>query len=147
MGEYVSVTHSRLDIKHGVWRELFFKKKAVEKIWWGAVTQLLHHSYDMINLGSLPGLRHIRDRKQWRRYLKAQYVRYLNVHFTKKTRSAWHSVKYLGRYLISTSKLRHYRGGAVVHHYYVYRTQRHRQQTLTQEEMIGGYISHMLSMG
>uniref|UniRef100_UPI0038D5190B transposase n=1 Tax=Serratia liquefaciens TaxID=614 RepID=UPI0038D5190B len=44
---------------------------------------------------------------------------------------------------MSASKLRHYSGGAVVHHYYDHRTQQHRQQTLTQEEMIGRYISHV----
>ncbi|RAP71798.1 transposase, partial [Candidatus Erwinia dacicola] len=46
-----------------------------------------------------PGLGHIRDERQWRRYLQAQYGRYWKVHFAKKTRGAWHSVKYLGRYL------------------------------------------------
>ncbi|HGN8757595.1 TPA: transposase, partial [Enterobacter asburiae] len=54
---------------------------------------------------------------------------------------------YLGRYLkrppVSAAKLRHYSGGAVVHHYYDHRTQQHRKQTLTQEEMIGRYISHV----
>ncbi|WP_273908724.1 transposase, partial [Enterobacter bugandensis] len=69
------------------------------------------------------------------------------VHFAKKTRGAWRSVKYLGRYLkrppVSAAKLRHYGGGAVVHHYYDHRTQQYRQQTLTQEDMIGRYISHI----
>ena len=69
------------------------------------------------------------------------------MHFAKKTRGAWRSVKYLGRYLkrppVSAAKLRHYSGGAVVHHYYDHRKQQHRQQTLTQEEMIGRYISHV----
>ncbi|WGM11809.1 transposase [Arsenophonus nasoniae] len=64
-----------------------------------------------------------------------------------KNERAWHSVKYLGRYLkrppVSASKLRHYRGGAVVHHYHDHRTGQHRQQTLPQEEMIRRYISHI----
>ncbi|KZQ47825.1 hypothetical protein A3N58_03305 [Klebsiella aerogenes] len=30
-----------------------------------------------------------------------------------------------------------------MHHYYDYRTQQYRQQTLSQEEMIGRYISHI----
>nr|WP_209280617.1 hypothetical protein [Candidatus Erwinia dacicola] len=44
--------------------------------------------------GLLPGLGHIRDERQWRRYLQAQYGRYWKVHFAKKIRGAWHSVKY-----------------------------------------------------
>lgn len=44
---------------------------------------------------------------------------------------------------VSAAKLRHYSGGAVVYHYYDHRTQQYRQQTLTQEEMIGLYISHI----
>ncbi|KAF1366412.1 hypothetical protein FHR25_005122 [Yokenella regensburgei] len=44
---------------------------------------------------------------------------------------------------MSAAKLRHYGGGAVVHHYYDHRAQQHRQQTLTQEDMIGRYISHI----
>ncbi|TDP13501.1 putative transposase [Enterobacter sp. AG326] len=44
---------------------------------------------------------------------------------------------------MSAAKLRHYSGGAVLHHYYDHRTQRYRQQILPQEEMIGRYISHV----
>ncbi|PNM27162.1 IS91 family transposase [Yersinia enterocolitica] len=144
---HVSVTRGGLDVKNDVWRALFFKKKEVEKIWRGAVIGLLRESYDRIKPGSLPGLGHIRDETQWRRYLKAQYGRYWKVHFAKKTRGAWHSVKYLGRYLkrppVAASQLRHYSGGAVVHHYHDHRTQQYKRQTLTQEEMIGRYISHI----
>lgn len=144
---HVSVTRGGLDIKHGVWRELFFKKKAVEEIWRGEVIRLLRESYSQINPSTLLGYGHIRDERQWRRYLKSQYGRYWKVHFAKKTRGAWHSVKYLGRYLkrppVSASKLRHYSGGAVVHRFYDHNAQQHRQQTLTQEEMIGRYISHV----
>jgi len=39
--------------------------------------------------------------------------------------------------------MRHYSGCAVVHHYYDNRTQQYRQQTLSQEEMLGRYISHI----
>ncbi|WP_267921500.1 transposase [Erwinia tracheiphila] len=115
---HLSVTRGGLDIKHGVWRDLFFKKHAVEEIWRGAVIRLLRHSYDLINPGSLPGLGHIRDNRQWQRYLQAQYRCRWKVHFAKKTRGAWQSVKYLGRYLkrppVPAAKLRHYSGGAVV---------------------------------
>ena len=56
-------------------------------------------------------------------------------------------MKYLGRYLkhppVSASRLRHYCGGAVVHHYLDHRTGKHKRQTLSQEEMIGRYISHV----
>ncbi|MCG7803983.1 MULTISPECIES: transposase [Enterobacter] len=83
---HASVTRGGLDVKHGVWRALFFKKKVVEEIWRGAVIRLLRKSYDLINPGSLPGLGHIRDREQWRRYLQAQYGRHWKVHFAKKTR-------------------------------------------------------------
>lgn len=144
---HVSVTRGGLDVKHAVWRAIFFKKKEVEEIWRTAVIQLLRGSYALINPGSLPGYGHLRDEKQWRRYLRSQYGRYWKVHFAKKTHGAWRSVKYLGRYLkrppVSASRLRHYSGGAVVHHYYDHRTQQHRQQTLSQEEMIGRYISHI----
>nr|WP_243703037.1 transposase [Klebsiella grimontii] len=111
---HLSVTRGGLDIKHGIWRDIFFKKHAVEKIWRGAVTRLLRHSYDLINPGGQPGLGHIRDKKQWQRYLQAQYGRRWKVHFAKKTRGAWRSVKYLGRYLkrppVSAAKLRRYYG-------------------------------------
>ncbi|MEQ4963008.1 hypothetical protein ABN106_22865 [Enterobacter hormaechei] len=50
-----SITRGGLDIKHGVWRDLFFKKQPVEEIWRGAVIRLLRHSYDLINPGRLPG--------------------------------------------------------------------------------------------
>ncbi|SXF12079.1 Putative transposase [Klebsiella variicola] len=68
--------------------------------------------------GMLPGLGHIRDERQWRRYQQAQYGRYWKVHFAKKTQGAWYSVKYLDRYLkrppVSVSHLRHDCDGAVL---------------------------------
>ncbi len=119
----------------------------METIWRTAVIRLLRGSYDRIMPGMLPGLGHIRDERQWRRYLQAQYGRYWKVHFAKKTRGAWQSVKYLGRYLkrpsVSASRLRHYSGDAVIHHYLDHRTGKHKRQTLRQEGMIGRYISHV----
>ncbi len=44
---------------------------------------------------------------------------------------------------VSASRLRHYGGGTVVHHYLDHRTGQHKRQTLSQEEMIGRYISHV----
>lgn len=46
---------------------------------------------------------------------------------------------------MAASALRHYTGGAVIHHYYDHRTQQHRRQTLSQEEMLLRYISHIPS--
>ncbi|MEN4758110.1 transposase [Pantoea agglomerans] len=144
---HVSVTRDGIDVKHGILRSLFFKKKAVEAIWRTAVIRLLRGSYDRSMPAMRPGLGHIRDERQWRRYLQAQYGRYWKVHFAKKTRGDWHSVKYLGRYLkrpsVSASRLRHYCGGAVVHHYPDRRTGKHKRQMLSQEEMSGRYISHV----
>ena len=41
---HVSGTRGGLDVMHGVWRRLFFKKKAVEEIWRSAVIRLLRDS-------------------------------------------------------------------------------------------------------
>lgn len=146
---HLSITRGGLCLKHCHWRALFFKKKNVEHIWRIAVTGLLRRIYDRINPGSLPGFGHIRDNKKWRRYLEAQYQRHWKVHFAKKTRGAWRNVKYIGRYLkrprVAASQLRHYSGGAVIHQYYDHRTQLYRRQKLTQEDMIGRYISHVPS--
>lgn len=113
---HVSVTRGGPDVKHNAWRSIFFKKKAVEEIWRSAVIRLLRASHDSIMPGTLPGMGHIRDKRQWQRYLQVQYRRYWKVHFAKKTRDAWRSVKYLGRYLkrppVAASQLRHYSGGA-----------------------------------
>ena len=81
---HVSITRGGLDIRHGVWRDLFFKKRQVEAIWRGAVIRLLRDSYDQVNPGKLPSLGHIRDVKQWKRYLQAQYQRHWKVHTSPK---------------------------------------------------------------
>ncbi|EBS4373291.1 hypothetical protein DQD18_15095 [Salmonella enterica subsp. enterica serovar Oranienburg] len=57
---HVSVTCSGLDVKNGVCHELFFRKKAVEEIWCGAMTRLLHHRCGLINPGSHQGGAHPR---------------------------------------------------------------------------------------
>jgi hypothetical protein len=109
-----------------------------------AVIRLLRHSDDLINHDSLPRLRHIREKKQWQRYLQAQYERHWKVHFAKKTRGAWRCVKYLGRYLkrppVSAAKLRHNGGCAVVYHYYDHQTQQYRRQALSKEKIIAWFI-------
>ncbi|EBP4367410.1 transposase [Salmonella enterica] len=138
---HVSITRGGLNTKHGVWRELFFKKQQIEAIWRGTVIRLLRASYARVNPGKLPNPGHIRDEKQWKRYLQAQYQRHWKVHFAKKTHGAWHSVKYLGRYLkrppVAASQLRHYRGGSVVHQYYDHNTQRHKRQKLSRKRCCG----------
>lgn len=108
---------------------------------------LLRNNYAQINPGALPGLGHIRNEDRWHHYLHAQYRRCWKVHFAKKTLGAWRSVKYLGRYLkrppVAASQLRHYRAGAVVHQYYDHRTQQHKRQKVSQEEMLRRYVSHI----
>ncbi|RAP68550.1 putative transposase [Candidatus Erwinia dacicola] len=42
------------------------------------VIRLLRYSYARVMPGMLPGLGHIHDERQWRRYLQAQYGRYWN---------------------------------------------------------------------
>ncbi|MDG2642475.1 transposase [Vibrio parahaemolyticus] len=57
------------------------------------------------------------------------------------------TVNYLGRYLkrppISASRLRHYSGGTVVFKYLDHRDGKYKTKTLTQEEMILRYVSHI----
>lgn len=68
------------------------------------------------------------------------------MHFAKKACSAWRRVKYFSRYLkrppVAASHLRHYRGSAMVHHY-DHRTQQHKRQKISSEEMLRCYISHI----
>jgi hypothetical protein len=60
-------------------------QKTAGHSWRGAVIRLLRASYDRVNPATLPGHGHIRDEKQWKRYLQAQYQRHWKVHFAKKT--------------------------------------------------------------
>jgi len=144
---HASITLGVLDVKHGVWRDLFFKKQQVEEILRGTVIRLLRASYDHVNLATLPGHGHIRDEKLWKRYQKVQYQRLWKVHFTKKSRGTWRSVKYLCHYLkrpsVAASQFRHYRGGSVARQYYDHNTQQHKRQKLSQEEILRRYISHI----
>ncbi|MEN4170952.1 transposase [Serratia marcescens] len=81
---HVSVTRGGLDVKHHVWRQMFFKKKEVEAIWRNAVVHLLRDNYARINPGGLPGLGHIRNEDRWHRYLHAQYRRALRYTLPKR---------------------------------------------------------------
>lgn len=143
---HLSVTRGGLCHSQVVWRPLFFKKKKVEQIWRSSVIRLLRRHYDRLDMAAA-GYEHIRDFMEWSRFLEAQYQRSWNVHMAKKTKGAWRSTKYIGRYLkrppLSASRLRHYSGGTVIHHYYNHRTRLHCHQELSQEEMIGRYISHI----
>ncbi|WP_411569364.1 transposase [Serratia sp. UGAL515B_01] len=145
---HLSVTRGGLCLKHGVWRPIYFKKKIVEGYWRQAVIALLRESYASLDLPAA-GYQLIRDYREWCQFLEAQFQRRWKIHFAKKTKPARQNVNYLGRYLkrsqIAASKLRHYNGGAVVHHDYDHRTQQHRTQRLSQEEMLWRYMSHIPS--
>ncbi|WP_255211581.1 transposase [Serratia ficaria] len=86
----------------------------MEAIWRNAVIYLQRDNFARINLSRLPGIGHIRNED-----------------------------RYLKRPPVAASKLRHYRGGAVVHQYYDHRTQQHKRQKLGQEEMLQRYVSHI----
>lgn len=142
---HLSVTRGGLCLKEGVWRDIFFKKEKVEAIWRQAVIRLLRQHYDV--LAQTAATTGIRDFREWCQFLQTQYQRYWKVHFAHKTEGATRNTKYIGRYLkrppIAAARLRHYSGGAVVHTYYDHHTNTYSRQTLSQEEMIGRYISHI----
>lgn len=119
-----------------------------ERYWRQAVIALLRQHYASLDLAAT-GYRHIRDYREWCQFLESQYQRRWKIHFAKKTKHARQNVNYLGRYLkrppVAASKLRHYSGGTVVHHYYDHRTGQHKIQYLSQEEMLMRYISHIPS--
>ncbi|RAP70109.1 transposase [Candidatus Erwinia dacicola] len=145
---HVSITRGGLDVKHGAWRVLFFKKKQqVETIWRDAIIRLLRASQDRVNPGKLPNLGHICDEKQWKRYLQAQYQRHWKVHFAKRPAglgaaiprplsetpaSGGVATPSLPRWLCSTQ-------------YYDHNTQKHKRQKLSEEEMLWlwRYVSHI----
>lgn len=81
--------------------------------------------------------------------MESQYQRRWKIHFAKKTKHARQNVNYQGRYLkrppVAASKLRHYNGGTVVHHYYDHRTGQHKTQYLSQKEMLMRYIRYIPS--
>ena len=126
---HLSVTRGGLCLKLGVWRPVYFKKKIVERYWRQAVIDLLRESYASLYLPAA-GYQHIRDYREWCQFLEVQFQRRWKIHFAKKTKNP---------------RQRHYTGGAVVHHYYDHRTQQHRAQRLSQEEMLWRYISHIPS--
>ncbi|WP_240726373.1 transposase [Escherichia sp. E4702] len=73
---HVSVTRGGLCVKHCIWKDIFFKKDRGKKS--GALLSLSYCGTTMNRL-SPPVCRAmviIRDEKQWRRYLDAQYGRY-----------------------------------------------------------------------
>jgi hypothetical protein len=117
---HLSVTRGGLCLKHGVWRPVYFKKKIVERYWRQAVIALWRESYASLHLPAA-GYQLIRHYREWGQFMEAQFQRRWQIHFAKKTQYARQNVNYLGRYLqrppIAASKLRHYTGGAVVHHY------------------------------
>lgn len=142
---HLSVTRGGLD-ENDNWQPIYFKKKHVEYHWRRSLIDLLRRKYDELNL-STGSTKHIQDYRQWNFFLERQYQRYWNIHFAKKTKLLKQTVNYLGRYLkrppISASRLRHYSGGTVVFKYLDHRDGEHKTMTLTQEEMILRYVSHI----
>ena len=69
---HLSVPHSGLYRKHGVWRSVFYKKKVVERYWRQGVIPLLRQHYASLDLAAA-GYRHIRDYREWCQFLESQY--------------------------------------------------------------------------
>ena len=142
---HLSVTRGGLN-KHRKWKSIFFKKNLVEAHWRRNITTLLRKLYSSIVLP--PSLSHqIRDYDEWNRFLNTHYQRKWHVHFAKKTKHLKHTVNYIGRYIkkppISGSKLRHYAGGDVVFDYLDHNDKTYKSLTLSQEEMLLRFLSHV----
>ncbi|MCD9500452.1 hypothetical protein GLP19_18530 [Photobacterium carnosum] len=101
--------------------------------------RLLRKYYSELSLDNAD-YEHIKDYRQWSRFLDSQYRRKWRINMGKKTHDIGHTVRYLGRYFkrppIASSRLRHYHGGDITFVYKDHRDGQYKTLTLSPEEMI-----------
>ena len=142
---HISVTRGGLD-ENNKWVPIYFKKNLIEKFWRQNVIRLLRKHYSELSLDNAD-YGHIKDYRQWSRFLDSQYRRKWRINMGKKTHDVGHTVRYLGRYFkrppIASSRLRHYHGGDITFVYKDHIDGQYKTLTLSPEEMIRRVVSHI----
>jgi hypothetical protein len=134
------------------WLPLFFKKKALTKVWKHLIIRLLKTAYAQGELTLPHSLQELCPTYQSFCYwINRQYPKYWVVHCAKPSSQHWHNVNYLGRYLkkapIAQSRLKHYDGKTVVFSFLNHRNNNHENFHCSAIEFIERFIQHIPEKG
>lgn len=149
---HLSTTRGGLTKTNKSWLPLFFKKKAITKVWKHLIIRLLKIAYEQGNLTLPPSLKELCPTYQaFCRWINRQYEKYWVVHCAKPSAHHWHNVNYLGRYIkrppIAQSRLKHYDGKNVIFEFLNHRNNKHENFHCTAIEFIERFIQHIPEKG
>lgn len=129
---------------HGNWKKMSFSLIKVRTRWIWNVRQFLLSAWELLILPA--SLAHLRDHDEWKRFILSlgkneKGEDYWHVYFSKPTKNARQTAKYLGRYLkkppVSGCRLAHYDGGSrITLRFLNHRTNHYENLELSQRELI-----------
>jgi len=148
---HVSTTTGGLD-QHNVWKKLWFKKKALMRAWKYNLLSLLRKHYKNGTLVLPESLRQLYpDYASFTQWLNRLFHKTWIVHCSKPSKSAYHNINYLGRYIkrppIAHSRLKHYDGNKVVFNFLNHKTKQHNDFHCSAQEFIRRFIQHFPEKG
>jgi hypothetical protein len=149
---HLSTTRGGITEDYKKWESIYFKKKAITKVWKHLVVRLLKDAYKSGDLILPPSLKELCPTYQlFSKWINRQYYKYWNVHCAKPSSQHWHNVNYLGRYIkrppIAQSRLKHYDGKNIVFNFLNHKTKQHEDFSCSAVQFIERFIQHIPEKG
>ena len=143
-------THVHLSIsrggltEQGEWKALFFPKAAIMRQWRYALINLLREAY---KAGELTLPQALDNPVAFSAFLDEQYQKGWIVHFAKPTKTPYHTIKYLGRYVsrppLAMARLKHYDGHSVVFKYLDHKSKTYRRYRCSADDFLDRWTQHI----
>jgi len=149
---HLSVTLGGLSINHTKWVKLFFSNKLLMTQWKYKIINMFRQEYQQSAL-IIPNKikQQLNHTFTFENFLNEQYNKHWHVHCAKPTNTQKQNIEYLGRYIkrppIAESRLKHYDGNNVVFQYLDHKTKSLRKKSMSVEEFIGRFVSHIPDIG
>lgn len=144
---HLSTTTGGINQKQ-VWQTLWFKKKSLMKAWKYKIITLLRVNYKNKTISLPESLQQLcPDYTAFNKWLNRLYQKIWIIHCSKPSKSSYHNVNYLGRYIkrppIAQSRLRHYDGNQVVFNFLNHKNKKHQNFYCSTNEFIRRFIQHI----
>ena len=145
---HLSTTCGGLSLDNSQWKNLYFKKDLLMRMWRYRVVTLLRQAYQNGQLKLPTSLAQLcQTDASFYAWLDKRYQKGWIVHCTKPSLKHSYTVNYLGRYIkrppIAQSRLRHYDGNIVIFNYLNHKTKQHKDFTCSANNFIERFIQHI----
>jgi len=149
---HLSTTLGGITFDKTSWKPLFFKKDVLMGMWRYQIINLLRRSYQSGSLKLPKSLaEYCPTYSQFNAWLNRRYEKRWIIHCSKPTKTHYHNVAYLGRYVkrppLAFSKLLYYDGENVIFRFLNHKNKKYKNFYCSSMQFIEHFIQHIPEKG